>query len=413
MAEHPETYNLAQDLDETERADIAGQVFEDAKNDDESRKGWLTKHAEYIKLFNQMDEPVNAPWEGSSTESIPIMTEACVQFSSRAYAAMFPNNKIIQAIPQGEVDEQAKSRSERVTRHMTYQLIERDTLYKEDKDALLLSLAIHGSYFTKTYYDGKKNVVENVRAEDLIVPYGVGPRKIEDVDRKTHVVWRSVNWTKIQEASGYFVDHAEAYQGQEKNETQTASEKADGITDPLYMVEGRPCKIYEQHRLLDLDGDGIAHPYVATVDVATVDVATVDVAQGPPAKGEAGRSAFDRLWNRIESEQESKDEEPPAEPAEERRGLDLLPQRYLITVEDRDGSVDLVPLHRALMGVDGVEEISLVSYANGVPVISLQAEGELDLEQLDSVVGKAMDRQCEVIPQDNGKLYLRMQARED
>ena len=148
-------------------------------------------------------------------------------------------------------------------------------------------------------------------------------------------------------------------------------------------------------------------------DGSTGDVATGDVAQGPPAKGEAGRSAFDRLWDRIESDQESKDEEPPAEPAEERRGLDLLPQRYLITVEDREGSVDLVPLHRALIGVEGVEEVSLVSYANGVAVISLQAEGELDLEQLDSAVGKAMDRQCEVIPQDNGKLYLRMQARED
>ena len=148
-------------------------------------------------------------------------------------------------------------------------------------------------------------------------------------------------------------------------------------------------------------------------DGATGDVATGDVAQGPPAKGEAGRSAFDRLWDRIESEQESKDEEPPAEPAEERRGLDLLPQRYLITVEDREGSVDLVPLHRALVGVEGVEEVSLVSYANGVAVISLQVEGELDLKQLDSAVGKAMDRQCEVIPQDNGKLYLRMQARED
>lgn len=141
--------------------------------------------------------------------------------------------------------------------------------------------------------------------------------------------------------------------------------------------------------------------------------ATGDAAQGLPAKGEAGRSAFDRLWDRIESEHESKDGEPPAEPSAERRGLDLLPQHYLITVEDRDGSVDLVPLHRALMGVKGVEEISLVSYANGVPVISVQAEGELDLEQLDSAVGKAMDRQCEVIPQENGKLYLRMQARED
>ncbi|MCB7127955.1 MAG: hypothetical protein J3T61_00250 [Candidatus Brocadiales bacterium] len=267
MAEHPEAYNLAQDLNEAERGEIAEQVLEDAKNDDQSRKPWRVKHAEYIKLFNQMDEPKNPPWEGASEESIPIMTEACVQFSARAYAAMFPNNKIIQAIPQGKVDEAAKERAERVTRHMTFQLIERDTLYKEDKDALLLSLSIHGSYFTKTYHDGKRNVVENVRAEDLIVPYGVGPRKIEDVERKTHVVWKSVNWTKIQEDSGYFVDHAEAYQGQEKPETQVATEKADGVTDPLYRVEGRPCKIYEQHRLLDMDNGGIAYPYIATVDV--------------------------------------------------------------------------------------------------------------------------------------------------
>ena len=141
--------------------------------------------------------------------------------------------------------------------------------------------------------------------------------------------------------------------------------------------------------------------------------ATGEVAPDLPAKGKAGRSAFDRLWDRIESEQEPEGGEPSGEPSKGRRGLDLLPQHYLITVEDRDGSVDLVPLHRALMSVEGVGEISLVSYANGVPVISLQAEGELDLEQLDSVVARAMDRQCEVIPQDNGKLYLRMRARED
>ena len=146
------------------------------------------------------------------------------------------------------------------------------------------------------------------------------------------------------------------------------------------------------------------------------DGATGDVAQGLPAKGEAGRSAFDRLWDRIESEQESKGEEPPAEPSEERRGLDLLSQRYLITVEDREGSVDLVPLHRALMGVKGVEEISLVSYANGVPVISVRHQGELEHARVREAIAAATDRECELIDQENGRLFVRLswpEERED
>lgn len=145
---------------------------------------------------------------------------------------------------------------------------------------------------------------------------------------------------------------------------------------------------------------------------------TGEVAQAPPgpdisAKGEPGRSAFDRLWDRIESERETKPEDTAPESVEKRRGLALLPQQYLMTVEDQEGEVDLVPLHRALRGLEAVQEISLVSYANGVPVISLRTEGELDLVRLDDAVSEAMDRQCEVIPQDNGKLYLRMKARQD
>ncbi len=132
-----------------------------------------------------------------------------------------------------------------------------------------------------------------------------------------------------------------------------------------------------------------------------------------PAQGDVGRSAFDRLWDRIEGERETKPEDTASEPAEERRGLDLLPQQYVMTVEDQEGAVDLIPLHRALLGLEVIQEISLVSYANGVPVISLRTEGELDLVRLDDAVSEAMDRQCEVIPQDNGKLYLCMTARQD
>jgi hypothetical protein len=130
------------------------------------------------------------------------------------------------------------------------------------------------------------------------------------------------------------------------------------------------------------------------------------VAASRPNTGKAGASTFDDLWDRIEREKMEK----PAPEATERRGLDLLPQQVLMTVEDREGRVDLVPLHRGLAGLQGIQDISLVSYANGVPVISLRVEGDLDIEQLGTAAGRAMDRQCEVIQQDTGRLYLRLKG---
>jgi hypothetical protein len=138
--------------------------------------------------------------------------------------------------------------------------------------------------------------------------------------------------------------------------------------------------------------------------------ASADPVQPDATAEQRARSTFERLWERIELERRERD--PAAsEGGHDRKGLELLPQDYMMTVEDREGKVDLIPLHRALLGLVPVEAISLLSFANGVPVISLRSDGELDLDRLGSAVSAAMDRQCEVIPQDNGRVYLRLSAR--
>ncbi len=126
------------------------------------------------------------------------------------------------------------------------------------------------------------------------------------------------------------------------------------------------------------------------------------VANGP---NDGAYAPFERLWERLEQE---RGEKQKPEEKEELHGLDLLPRQYLMTVEDRESTVDLVPLHRALQGLTGVQEVSLVSFANGVPVVSIRTDRELNLEQLGSAVGLAMDRECEVIPQENGRTFLRL-----
>lgn len=81
---------------------------------------------------------------------------------------------------------------------------------------------------------------------------------------------------------------------------------------------------------------------------------------------------------------------------EPKRGLDLLPRGYRITVEDKRRGVDLVPLHRALLSMDGVKDMSLLSYNNGVAIVSLETTGEIDPETLGQFVSRAMSREARV-----------------
>lgn len=279
MAEylHPEVRNLAADLDEEELGTIGAECKELYKVDEESCSGWLQDHAKWLNLYYQREKQINPPWEGSSTESLPLLAEGCTQFHARAFQAMFPSRNIVKAIPAGKVDGNAVERAKRISTHLSWQLTIRDLRYKRDKDRLLLSLPLHGSFFTKTYYSPllKHNVVENVRASDLVCAYGTGPRNIEDVERKTHVIHMTENRSKILAERGYFIKPATPITLEDKNAVDIAHDQAHGITES--PRDQTLCKILEQHTFLDLDDDGIAEPYIVHVDHESGDVLRIAI----------------------------------------------------------------------------------------------------------------------------------------
>lgn len=269
MAEytHPELRNLAAELSEEELGEIAERCLEDFRIDDESRSEWVKMRADWLKLYFQKDHPINPPWEGASTESLPLLAEACNQWHARAYPAMFPSTSVVRAIPVGKSDPDSRARAERVSTHMSWQLMVRNEHYKRDKDRLLQHLPLHGAYFTKTFYSPEKRhpVVQNVRAVDLVVPYGAGPRDIEELERKSHVMWMSVNKTRILAKNGYFIKEGEPFEMDEKSEVDEAHDDIQGLQESGYG-DKTMCRIIEQHRLLDLDDDGIEEPYIVTLD---------------------------------------------------------------------------------------------------------------------------------------------------
>lgn len=263
-----ELENLAEGMDAEKLTEIAETCIEEYLSDENDRGEWLEMHAKWIRLYHQNDRPLNKEEEWMSEDSLPLMAEACNQFAARAFKAFFPNRKVIKVIPVGNETSIDQQRADRVEKHMSWQLLIKDRGYKRNKRRLLLSTAVHGSHFTKTFYDPvkEKNCVVNVRAEDLVVPYGSGPRDVEDVERKTHILYRTKGWSRRMADAGFFVQEAEYWEDGDTRETTDAARRAEGL-DPTQNSDedsAREVKILEQHRYLDI-GEG-EKPYIVWVD---------------------------------------------------------------------------------------------------------------------------------------------------
>lgn len=157
-----------------------------------------------------------------------------------------------------------------------------------------------------------------------------------------------------------------------------------------------------------------AEPQAGESDTANKAVRSSEPTEGPTAVGGAksGIAGFEHVWERLQREGDARSA-ARAEETVEVRGLSSLPSEYRITIEDRDGTpVDLLPVQRALRAFASADDVSLLNFANGTAVISLRTTGELDLDKLASAIGMATSRDCEVIPQDQGKLFLRLSVEE-
>ena len=255
--------NIAEKVDEQELNRIGNVVYEGYMIDEESRDQWKEKYKDYLDLAAQVSEDKNFPWPDASNVKYPLIAIASMQFAARSYEAIVPGNKLVHAKVVGEDPDGAKmDAAVRVSRFMSYQLIEEMEDWEDEMDRLCLILPIAGNCFKKTYYDGEQSLSDMVLPQDLCVNYFA--KNLEKASRKTHIQVYTENEIYEMMASGMWLDvDLKNYNNQENFEEKDTDE-LHGITPPAFD-ETAPLTFLEQHTFYDLDGDGYAEPYIITI----------------------------------------------------------------------------------------------------------------------------------------------------
>lgn len=259
--------NIAELLTKEDLKVIGQHVVSEYEQDLISRSDWERRTEESMKLALQVAENKSFPWPNASNIKFPLITIAALQYHARSYPVLVNEHCLVRCRVYGDDKNGEKAqRARRIEQHLTFQCLEEDSDWEDDMDRVLITQPIIGCAFKKTYYDPIKghNVSENILAKDLVVSYWT--KSLDTAPRVTHVQWMSKNDLYERHASGLFLELCEDRPQQvlEQRGLQAAQDKAQGLT-PASKDSDQPFEIIEQHRFLDLDGDGYQEPYIVVV----------------------------------------------------------------------------------------------------------------------------------------------------
>lgn len=263
-----ESPNIAEILDENDRAVIAGDVLAGYQADEASREKWVENMAEANKMALQVPERKTEPWDGASNVKFPLVTIAALHFHARVYPMLVPDVNVVKCRIIGQSTKDKIDRASRVATYMSWQMLEQDVVWEDNHDKALLIMGIMGDVFKKSYFDADKRYVsgEVVSPQDLVVSYWC-KTTVDLAPRATHVKEYQRNDIVSRVRRGLFCDYEfdPSAQAREQTPLTAATDERQGTTQPA-LDDTTPAILYEQLCWYDLDGDGYAEPYVATVE---------------------------------------------------------------------------------------------------------------------------------------------------
>jgi len=259
--------NIAEDMDDDALSSLGQTLMNDITLDLNSRIEWEERNEKASKLALQVVERKTFPWPGASNVKFPLITIAAMQYHSRAYPALISNNEVVKCKVYGKDDDgEMHKRAERISRHMTYQVMEEDEGWEENTDKTLLVQAIAGTAIKKSYFDPVKghNVSELVLPNDFVVNYYT--KSIAESPRVSQRILLSSNDLHERQVRGIFLKIDDQPPPSTPNQSMltNAMEDAQGVRMPTGDPDA-PYEFFETHFWHDFDEDGYKEPYIAYI----------------------------------------------------------------------------------------------------------------------------------------------------
>jgi hypothetical protein len=267
--------NLAEHMDDGELEKLGSDIMGLVETDISGRKDWTEMYVRGLEVLGMKYEERTEPWNGACGVFSTILTEAAVRFQSETIIETFPSQGPVKTQIIGAVDRLKEEAAERVKADMNYRLTEEMPEYRPEHERMLFNLGLIGSAFKKVYYDpslGRQTSVF-IPAEDVIIPYGSsGARTAE---RVTHVMRKTENDVKKLQVAGFYrdVELGEPVQTHTDVEKKKAEEQGYSLNDDdRYQF----CEVQIDYDLPGFeDEDGIALPYIITIDKGTNKVLSI------------------------------------------------------------------------------------------------------------------------------------------
>ena len=275
--EIPTTFdmNLAEVLEEDTLQNISSELRQAFEDDKSSRKDWEDTYKKGLDLLGFKYTERSQPFQGASSVTHPMLSEAITQFQAQAYKELLPPNGPVSTQIIGAVNTQKEEQAQRVKEYMNYQITHEMEEYDPDMDSLLFYLPLSGSAFKKVYYDEGlgRAVSKFVSSDDSYVPYQT--TDFPSCERITHVIRRTKNDVRKMQVAGMYRDVNLSVLD---NETALQEEEAK-ISGLKKSYHDDDYQLLEMHVDLNIEGidsdDGIKVPYIVTIDEGSSNVLSI------------------------------------------------------------------------------------------------------------------------------------------
>jgi len=271
IAESAEFYtNLAEEMDNSMLGDISTQLMNFIERDKEARKLRDKQYEEGLRRTGLGDDaPGGAQFQGASKVVHPMLTEACVDFSSRVIKEIFPPNGPVKEYIPGEVTQEKVEKAERKRKFMNWQLTQQMIEFRSELEQLETQVPLGGAQYLKMYWDDQKNrpVAMFIPIDDIYLPYSA--TSFYSAERKTHVQYLTKLEFEKRVGAGMYRD-IDLVSPQEPQQTGAAkaNDKIEGKAQTSYNEDGLRT-VYEVACYLDFEDNFGLAPYLVTIDQTT------------------------------------------------------------------------------------------------------------------------------------------------